>query len=119
MDVARALRILYIWWVITALFGLGMKYLNKPSERLSYLTEAVFPYYILHQTAIIVIGANLSKLMLGAVPEFIGVFGGTVVICLVLHEYVIRRTSVLRPLFGLRSKAMSPVYAAAAAKAAS
>jgi hypothetical protein len=104
MQVARAARVAYMWWVIAALFGLAEKYLNRPSRTLTYLTEAVFPYYILHQTLIVLIGVALAPLMVGAVPEFVLVTLGTALGCALLHEYVIRRIPVLRPLFGLRPK---------------
>lgn len=104
MQIARAARIFYIWWVIVALFGLAQRFLNRPSPRLSYLTEAIFPYYILHQTLIIIIGANVSPFLLGGLPEFIAVAGLTALGCVLLHEYVIRHLGPLRPLFGLKAQ---------------
>ncbi|WP_262689904.1 acyltransferase family protein [Kordiimonas aestuarii] len=103
MQIARAARVAYMWWVIAALFGVAEKYLNRPSPALSYLTEAVFPYYILHQTVIILIGVALAPYLIGAVPEFLMVMLGTAGCCAVLHEYAIRRVAILRPLFGLKS----------------
>ncbi len=104
MQIARAARIFYIWWVIVALFGLAQRFLNRPSPRLTYLTKAIFPYYILHQTLIIIVGANLSPLMIGAVPEFLAVTFFTAAGCVVLHEFVIRRLGPLRPFFGLQMR---------------
>ncbi|SDD89220.1 Acyltransferase family protein [Kordiimonas lacus] len=109
MQAARTLRIFYIWWVICALFGAAQQFLNRPSSALSYLTEAVFPYYILHQTVIIMIGVAVAPYLIGAVPEFLVVTIGTVAACVLLHEYVIRRIGFLRPLFGLKPKGASPV----------
>jgi hypothetical protein len=37
------------------------------------------------------------------VAESAGVVGGTVAGCLLLHEFVVRRNRVLRPLFGLKA----------------
>ncbi len=102
MQIMRGLRIFFIWWVIAALFGAAEAKLNKPSKALTYLTEAVFPYYILHQTVIIMIGVALKPYLVGAVPEFFMVVMGTAAVCAVLHEYVIRRVAILRPLFGLK-----------------
>lgn len=100
-NIVRAMRPLYAWVIIMAILGAGQAYLNKPSKRLTYLTEAVFPYYIVHQTLIIIIGVQVSALGLSVWPEFILILAGTIVGCTVLHEYVIRRTPILRPLFGL------------------
>ena len=88
-------------WLLTAL-GWGHRLLNQPFRWLPYATEAVYPWYILHQTITIVAGYQLSKLALGPVVEPVLVLAITIGGCLVLHEFVIRRTTVLRPLFGLR-----------------
>ncbi|MBL4791339.1 MAG: acyltransferase family protein [Kordiimonadaceae bacterium] len=104
VDIIRAWRVIYAWAVIATVMGVAQHYLNRPSKRLSYLTEAVFPYYILHQTLIVVIGVAAASLALPAAIEFLVVLAGTVLGCLLLHEYIIRRTVFLRPLFGLPLK---------------
>ena len=107
--IARVARIAYVWLVIATLLGAGQRWLNKPSRALTYMTEAIFPWYILHQTLIVMAGFWLTRQGLGAWPEFAGVtlatFGG----CLLLHELVIRRVGFLRPLFGLKAKSKSAV----------
>src|SRR3546814_20711627 len=52
-------------------------------------------------------------LQLGPVLEPALVLGGTVGGCLLLHELVIRRTSLLRPLFGLKRRRTEAEGAAA------
>ncbi len=41
-------------WVFVSL-GYGKKYLNKGSRLLNYMNTAVYPFYILHQTVIVII----------------------------------------------------------------
>ena len=89
------------WLWIIAIFGWGHRLLNRPSAWLTYATGAVYPWYILHQTVTIVIGANLSPLSLGPVLEPVLVLGGTIAGCYVLYEFVIRRVRILQPLFGV------------------
>lgn len=100
-NIVRAMRPLYAWVLIMAFLGAGQAYLNHPSKRLSYLTQAVFPYYILHQSLIIVIGVYLTGLGLPVALEAALVIAGTFIGCIVLYEFVIRRVAVLRPLFGV------------------
>ncbi len=88
-------------WVL-AILGFGAVYLNRPSTQLSYLNEAVYPYYILHQSIIVVAGYELSQLALGPVVEPLLLILITILGCVLLHEYVIRRVRILRPLFGLK-----------------
>lgn len=87
-------------WIITAL-GWGHHFLNRPFRWLPYATEAVYPWYILHQTITITAGYQLSKLALGPVVEPVLLLVATIGGCFLIHEFVIRRTPLLRPFFGL------------------
>jgi hypothetical protein len=82
-------------------FSIAYKYFNKPSSKLSYVNEGVYPFYILHQTFIVVIGYNLSQLNLGPFIEPMLLIFLTVVSCFITYE-IIRNVDVLRPLFGLK-----------------
>lgn len=90
----------FAWSVILGLLGLAQRHLNRPSKVLAYLNEAVFPYYILHQTLIVVIGAALIQSGLPLWAEASVIVVGTVAGCGLGYE-LIRRVKVLRPLFGL------------------
>lgn len=103
-DVARTLRGVYLWTMLLSLLGLARTYLNRPFKWLPYASENVFPWYVLHQTVIIVIAYWLVPLQLGPVVEPVLVVVGTVVGCYALNEYVIARINVLRPLFGLKPR---------------
>jgi hypothetical protein len=86
---------------ILTVFALAHKFLNLQSTKLTYFNDAVYPFYILHQTFIVVIGYNLSSLSLGPVLEPILLIICTVAACFVGFE-IIRRTEFLRPCFGLK-----------------
>lgn len=107
---AQVLRTFYAWAVIVALLGLAQRWLNRPGKALSYLTAAVFPYYILHQTLIVATGYALLESGLPAWAEAALVTGGTVLGCALGYE-IIRRVGLLRPLFGLpmRERAAAPM----------
>lgn len=100
----RALHFFYAWSAIAAVLGWGHQYLNRPFRWLPYAREAVFPWYILHQSVLLAMAYWLIPLKLGAVWEPTLVLLGTVGGCAALHELVIRRTRWLRPLFGLDAK---------------
>lgn len=93
-------------WLL-AILGLSVSFLNRPSKWLNYFNEAVYPYYILHQTIIIVAFGQLAKFDLGPVVEPLMVIALTITGCALGFELV-RRVNVLRPLFGLKSKASTP-----------
>ena len=87
-------------WILTC-FAWGHHLLNRPMHWLPYATQAVYPWYILHQTITVVAGYQLSKLALGPVIEPLLLLTITLGGCYVLYEYVIRRVAILRPLFGV------------------
>ncbi|MGB0834120.1 MAG: acyltransferase family protein [Psychrobium sp.] len=84
-------------------FGFGYHYLNKPSAGLNYFNEAVYPFYILHQTLIIVIGYHLTAHSLGPIVESTLLISLTTIGCFALFE-LIKRIDNLRYLFGLKMK---------------
>jgi surface polysaccharide O-acyltransferase-like enzyme len=101
-GIERCARALYTWTALLAIFGWGRAWLDRPFRWLPYCTEAVFSWYVLHQTLLIMLAYRLVPLGLGPIVEPALVIGGTVAGCLFLHEFVIRRSPALRPLFGLK-----------------
>jgi len=86
------------------MLSLTYKYLNKSSNSLSYWSEGVYPFYILHQSIIIIAAYQLSQIELGqygALIEPTLIVLITIMSCLLCYE-VIRRSRLLRPLFGLK-----------------
>ncbi len=100
----HALRFMYAWTAIAAVLGWGHQYLNRPFRWLPYAREAVFPWYILHQSVMLAVAYWLLPLRLGPVLEPTLVLVGTVGGCALLHEFAIRRSRWLRPLFGLDAR---------------
>ena len=86
---------------VLTVFALAYKCLNFNSSKLHYFNDAVYPFYILHQSFILVIGFNLSKLDLGPTVEPVLLLIFTIMSCFLAYE-VIHRTDILRPLFGLK-----------------
>ncbi|WP_199100185.1 acyltransferase family protein [Dyella sp. ASV21] len=97
----RVLHFVYAWAAIAAVLGYGHHYLNRPFRWLPYAREAVYPWYILHQSVMLAVAYWALPRHLGPVLEPLSVLLGTVAGCALLHEFVIRRTRWLRPLFGL------------------
>ncbi len=89
------------WLWIVALLGLAQRYLNRDSRVLSYMNEAILPWYILHQSLTVVIAYGLSELMLPQLIEAALLIAGTVVGCALGYE-LIRRVRLMRLLFGLK-----------------
>ncbi|MEG3788558.1 acyltransferase family protein [Lysobacter sp. CCNWLW3] len=97
------LRNLYIWFAISAILGWGHALLNRPFRWLPWANEAVYPWYVLHQSLIVLIAYWILPLHLGPVSEPAIVVAGTVLGCWGLHA-IIRRVPLLRPCFGLKAR---------------
>ncbi|NIM41913.1 MAG: acyltransferase family protein [Hydrogenophaga sp.] len=89
------------WWAIVAALGFAHRHLNRPWPWLGWARESVYPWYVLHQTLIIVALAWLMPLGLGPVAEPLGVLTLTVLGCWALNDGLIRRVGWLRACFGL------------------
>lgn len=96
-----AMSVLYAWSVIVTLLGLGQIFLNRDGPARRYLTEAIFPFYILHQTITVVAGYYIAQAGWGIWTEFAVLAGATIAGCFIGFE-IIRRVAVLRPVFGLK-----------------
>lgn len=91
------------WSIIVALIGLADTYLNRDHPWRRVLTEAVFPFYIIHQTIIVGIEGVLLPRGLSPVVEFVILLATTVAGCWAFYA-IGREIGWLRPLIGLRPR---------------
>ena len=96
------MRNLYMWLAICTILGWSHTLWNRPFAWLPWARQAVFPWYILHQSAIVLLAYWLVPLHIGPVAEPLLVGLGTVLGCWILTSGLIARTPWLRPLFGLK-----------------
>lgn len=101
------------WCAIAAILGFGARHLTRGGPVLGYLTLGVFPFYIVHQTVIVVAGHHLARLGLNQALEAAILIGVTFAACFATYE-IVRRVNWLRPLFGLKlvRRARTPPWAA-------
>jgi len=97
------LRVAYAtmqWCAIVAAVGFAHRHLNRDHRCRRYLTEAVFPVYIVHQTLIIVCTQMLAPLQWSPALEGPLLVTATFALSFACFE-IVRRVRVLRPWFGL------------------
>ncbi|MGK5034733.1 acyltransferase family protein [Janthinobacterium sp. LB3P118] len=105
------MRNLYMWLAICAILGWSHTLLNRPFSWLPWARQAVFPWYILHQSAIVLLAYWLVPLQLGPVVEPLLVLTGTAAICWLGTSLLISKVSWLRPCFGLPARPRQAVAA--------
>ncbi len=88
-------------WIF-GVFGLGYRYLNKPSRLLSYLSQAVYPVYIIHMVVLFTGAWIILPLNIDPILKFVGITLFTIVVCLLIYEFILKRIPVLKLLFGLK-----------------
>lgn len=96
----RVLADAYLWAALLAILGWAHRRLNRPWRWLPWANASVYPWYVLHQTVIIVLVVWLAPARLGPVVEPVVLVVGTVALCGGLTAGV-QRVGGLRPLFGL------------------
>lgn len=89
------------WWM-TAILGYARVFLNRGGALLRYANEAVYPFYILHQTVIIVVGYYVVSTSDTVLAKFLFTSLLSFAISMALYELFIRNSRWLRPLFGLK-----------------
>ena len=112
----RAVYALMTWSAIVAACGFARRHLDRDGRARRYLAEAVFPVYILHQTLIVVLAHAFKPLHRSP-----GVEAPMLIVLVTVLSFagfeIVRRVSVLRPLFGLGPRAETAARTAAAAPA--
>jgi glucans biosynthesis protein C len=89
---------------ILCICGFAKHYLNFTNKGLQYANQAVYPFYILHQTITVIIGFYIAdldwawqiKLLILMAGTFFGAWG--------IYHFLIRPFSLMRLLFGMKSR---------------
>jgi glucan biosynthesis protein C len=88
-------------WTAFALF-MGMRFLNFSNRILNYGREAIVPFFVVHQPAIIVIAYFVVQWVAALAPKVLVVVVGGFIASLALYQFVIRRVGILRVAFGVK-----------------
>lgn len=96
-QIARSIQ---AWGVTVGLLGFALVHLHRDGPVRRYLTDAIFPWYIAHQSIIVLAGHALKPQGLAPSAEFAIILAATAVACFAFYEGG-RRISWVRPLIGL------------------
>jgi glucan biosynthesis protein C len=91
-----------VLWIL-GVFGFGFRYLNKPSNLLTYLSQAAYPIYIVHMIWIYLGSTFFFQFDMHPIHQFILVITVTFMGSFVTYHFIIRPINILRPFFGLKS----------------
>ncbi|MBI4733291.1 MAG: acyltransferase family protein [Rubrobacteridae bacterium] len=97
----------FSWSSVVFMLSIGAKYLNFNHKILAYGNEAVLPFYLLHQTILLVVGYFVIPWNVNALFKFFVITAVSFSLILTLYEVLIRRLNVARFLFGMKPKKKS------------
>jgi hypothetical protein len=97
-----ALHGLVAWFWIVAVTGFAVAFLGRGNRFLAYANEAVLPFYILHQTVIVFIGFNIAGWRAAIAVKYVLLAALSFAAIMLLYEFLIKRISIMRFLFGMR-----------------
>lgn len=92
------------WMWLVAILGLGQRFLSGTNRAQPYVNEAVLPFYVLHQTVIIIIGYYVIQWQLGVASKFLIISSAALLATIITYDLFVRRTNATRFLFGMRLK---------------
>jgi glucans biosynthesis protein C len=105
--------------IILAILGFGMRHLTKCTPILQYANEAVLPFYVMHQTVLLSVGFFVVQTQLPDLLKWVVIAVISFSIIMGLYEFLIRRFTLLRFLFGMKLMQTAPSTAGQPAPAAS
>lgn len=95
---------LHIWAIILTIVGFAKHHLNFSNKWLAYLTPAVYPFYILHQTVIVATGYYIVQWQVPIIIKLLVLIVVCFVLIISLYHLLIRRFILTRILYGLKPK---------------
>jgi peptidoglycan/LPS O-acetylase OafA/YrhL len=102
-----------VWFVVCALVGwttmltvmaYAQVYLNQPRPILKKLNEAVYPFYILHQTVIVVLAYYVVQWEASIAIKLIVLLVISLIAIIAIYRLVIYPFNAVRLLFGMKKK---------------
>jgi len=90
------------WFWVAAILEFGYKYLRFNNKFVQYATRAVLPFYILHQTVIVVIGYYWLDWNIIPIVKYFALAIASFIIVTAIYDLIIKRVRFIGFLFGLK-----------------
>lgn len=96
------------WSWVVFLLSMGARFMNQNTGALTYSTEAVLPFYLLHQTVILIVGWFVIPWNVTILVKYVIIASVAFPLIMVIYEGLVRRFNLLRFLFGMPPKPRHP-----------
>lgn len=109
VDTVRTAEVIYdvaalamSWTCAVAVTGYGRKYLDHNSSFRKTANEAIYPFYLLHQPALVVTGYIFVNLSIPVFLKVILIFASALTLIVSVYWFLIRPFNLPRILFGMK-----------------
>jgi len=93
---------LHSWSWLVVFLGLGRRYLNFSHPILTYANSAAYPFYLLHQTVIVIIGFYVVQWNAGVPFKYLVITTASLVGSILIYDIFVKRTNITRMFFGMK-----------------
>ncbi|MVO10269.1 acyltransferase family protein [Flavobacterium sp. TP390] len=100
--IEAAINQINMWTWLLFFFGMAAQFLNKKSKLITYCNTAVYPFYILHQTIIIIVVYYCKDKDWSFIIKFLFITLSTFLICFFLYHFIIRKIKLLKIMMGVK-----------------
>jgi glucans biosynthesis protein C len=90
------------WFWVMALTGYGKRYLNKRTAFSNYATQAAYPFYIVHQTVIVILAFYVVQAPDNVLTKYLFLAFTSLFITIAICHLLIQPYSATRFLFGMK-----------------
>ena len=90
------------WAWVLAILGFGLRWLNFRSSCLEYANESALPFYVLHQPIVLTIAFVVVQCQIAISWKVLIISIAAFAITILAYEFAVRRSLVLRILFGMK-----------------
>lgn len=101
------LRTFNSWVWVLAILGIGSRHLTFRNRLLEYASTAVLPFYILHQSVIVIFGFFILDWTANNFVKYLVLSTGSFIAIMLIYEYCVKRFGFLRFFFGMKRRSGS------------
>jgi len=103
-DIWYGISSLLSWSLLITALGYGQVWMNRQSKLLAKLNEAIYPFYILHQTVIVIFAYYIVQLDLSIGAKLLLLLFSTFPTIVILYRFLVYPFKVTRLFFGMKQK---------------
>lgn len=96
------------WFWVMAITGYGKKYLNRKTAVSEYATQAVYPFYIVHQTVIVILAFYVVQANDEVLAKYLFLAFTSLFLTVAIYHLLIKPYAVTRFIFGMKAAKSRP-----------